>query len=106
MPRSSVREELGRRLREYLAIAEQHDPERYPLDVRSVAAALAVSPTTFYKYGFNADINATAKRQQERGPDSSSALEYQGLKNQIRALTEELEKERERSKQLVGLYRD
>ncbi len=103
MPRVSVRETLGRRLRDYLAIAQEHGPERYPLDVRSVSVALGVSPTTLYKYGFNAEINTSAQRQQERGPGSSNAIEYQGLKNQMRALSGEIEKERERSKQLVGL---
>ena len=103
MPRASVRETLGRRLRDYLAIAQEHGPERYPLDVRSVSVALGVSPTTLYKYGFNAEINTSAQHQQERGSDSASAIEYQGLKNQIRAQTAELEKERERNKQLVGL---
>lgn len=103
VPRASVRETLGRRLRDHLAIAREHDPERYPLDVRSVSAALGVSPTTLYKYGFNTEINAAAQHQQERRPASTSAIEYQGLKNQLRALTAELEKERERNKQLVGL---
>ena len=40
MARSSIREELKRRLCEYLAVAETHPPEECPLDVRSVATAL------------------------------------------------------------------
>ncbi len=58
MPRSSVREDLQRRLSEHLAVIETHPPEECPLDVRGVAAALGVSPTTLYKYGFNREINA------------------------------------------------
>jgi hypothetical protein len=103
VPRSSVREELQRRLREYLAVAEEHSPDRFPLNVRSVSGALGVSPTTFYKYGFNQQINAAERRQRERGHLSASTIEHQGLKNQIRALAEELERERERSKGLAGL---
>ena len=54
-----------RRLRDHLALAEAHPPEECPLDVRSVAAALGVSPTTLYKYGFNREINAAEQRQRE-----------------------------------------
>ena len=42
MPRSSVREDLLRRLRDHLVVAEAHTAEECPLDVRSVAAALGV----------------------------------------------------------------
>ena len=67
MPRSSVREGLLRRLRDHLAVAEAHAAKACPLDVRSVAAALGVSPTTLYKYGFNREINAAEQRQRENG---------------------------------------
>ena len=66
MPRVSVRDQLQQRLRDYLAIAEAHAPDETALDVRSVAAALGVSPTTLYKYGFNNDVNAAEQRQRER----------------------------------------
>jgi hypothetical protein len=100
--RKSVREELKRRLLDHLAIAETHAPEECTLDVRSVAAALRVSPTTLYKYGFNREINAAEQRQQENSVIAGAAIEQDYFKNQLRALTEELEKERERSKNLVG----
>src|SRR6266478_1513338 len=102
MARSSIREELKRRLRDHLALAETHPPEECPLDVRSVATALRVSPTTLYKYGFNREINAAEQRQLENSVIAGGAIEQDYFKNQIRALTEELEKERERSKGLIG----
>src|SRR5262249_44721948 len=72
------------------------------LDVRTVAAALRVGPTTLYKYGFNRDINTAAQRQQENTSSTGAAIEQVYFKNQIRTLTEELDKERRRSKNLVG----
>ena len=102
MSRKSVREELKRRLLDHLAIAEAHASEECTLDVRSVAAALRVSPTTLYKYGFNREINAAEQRQRENSVIAGGAIEQDYFKNQILALAEELEKERERSKSLVG----
>jgi hypothetical protein len=102
MSRPSVRDELKRRLMEHLAVAETHPPEECTLDVRSVAAFLRVSPTTLYKYGFNREVNAAEQRQRENAFIAGAAIEQDYFKGQIRALTEELEKERVRSKGLVG----
>jgi hypothetical protein len=102
MSRPSVREELKRRLMEHLAIAETHPPEERALDVRTVAAVLRVSPTTVYKYGFNREINAAEQRQRENAFIAGAAVEQDYFKGEIRRLTEELEKERERGKGLVG----
>jgi hypothetical protein len=102
MPRSSVREDLLRRLREYLAVAEAHAAEERPLDVRSVAAALGVSPTTLYKYGFNREINAAEQRQRECSHLSGSEIEKRSFHDQVHGLSLELEKERERNKTLVA----
>ena len=93
MPRVSVRDQLHRHLRDYLAIAEAHPPAEMSLDVRSVAAVLHVSPTTLYKYRFNEEINAAERRQ--RGKTHLSGSEIDQLKT-------ELEKERERNRQFVG----
>src|SRR5713101_1416333 len=102
MARSNVREELRCRMREHLAIAELHPPEEAPLDVRNVAAVLRISPTTLYKYGFNREINAAEQLQRENMFIVGAAIEQDYFKGQIRKLTEEIEKERERSKGLVG----
>jgi len=102
MSRQSVREELKRLLMEHLAVAETHPPEECTLDVRSVAAFLRVSPTTLYKYGLNREVNAAEQRQRENAFIAGAAIEQDYFKGQIRALTEELEKERVRSKGLVG----
>jgi hypothetical protein len=102
VPRKNIREKLKRRLLDHLAIAETQAAGEYPLDVRSVAAVLRISPTTLYKYEFNREINAAEQRQRENAFSTGSAIEQDYFKNQIRALTEELEKERERSKHLVG----
>jgi benzoyl-CoA reductase/2-hydroxyglutaryl-CoA dehydratase subunit BcrC/BadD/HgdB len=87
---------------DHLAIAKIHAPDECALDVRTVAAALRVSPTTLYKYGFNRDINAAEQRQRENAFSTAAIIEQDYFKNQIRALNDELEKERERSKGLVG----
>jgi hypothetical protein len=102
MARSSIRNELQRRIREHLAIAETHPPERAPLDVRHVATALKVSPTTLYKYGFNSEIYAAEQRQRERTLTCGPAIEEQYFKNEIRRQAEELDKERQRNKALVA----
>ena len=102
MPRTSVREDLSRRVREHLAVAEAHPAEECPLDVRSVAAALGVSPTTLYKYGFNREINAAEQRQRGNGHVSGREIERRSFHDQVHGLSEELEKERERNKALVA----
>src|SRR6266550_385245 len=58
MARSSIREELKRRLSDHLALAETHPPDECPLDVRSVATALRISPTTLYKYALNGHVQS------------------------------------------------
>ena len=102
MPRVSVRDQLRQRLREYLAIAEGHAPDETALDVRSVAAALGVSPTTLYKYGFNGDINAAEQRQRENGLLSAPPIQRRFFEDQLVQLKSELEREQERNRQLVG----
>jgi hypothetical protein len=102
MPRLSIHEELKRRLHDHLAIAETHPPEECPLDVRSVASALRVSPTTLYKYGLNREINAAEQRQREDTGRTGAAIEQHFYKDRIRDLTQELENERQRSKNLVS----
>lgn len=87
---------------DHLAIAEAYPAEERALDVRSVAAALRISPTTLYKYGFNHEINAAEQRQRENAFIAGAAFEQDYFKGEIRRLTEEIEKERERSKGLVG----
>jgi hypothetical protein len=85
-----------------MAIAETYPPEERPLDVRSVAGLLRISPTTLYKYGLNRHINAAEQRQRENAVTPGAAIEQDYFKGEIRKLTEDLEKERERSKGLVG----
>jgi hypothetical protein len=97
-----MREDLLRRLRDHLALAEAHTAEESPLDVRSVAAALGVSPTTLYKYGFNREINASEQRQRECGHVSGREIERRSIDDQVHGLSQELEKERERNKALVA----
>jgi hypothetical protein len=102
MPRVSVRDQLHERLRDYLAIAEAHPPDETALDVRSVAAALRVSPTTLYKYGFNDDINAAERHQRENAILSGPAVEKRFFEAQLDQLKTELEKEQEKNRQLIG----
>jgi len=102
MPRLSIHDELKRRLRDHLAIAETHPPEECSLDVRSVASILRVSPTTLYKYGLNREINAAEERQRENMLLAGAAIEQHFYTDRIRDLKEELENERHRSKNLVA----
>ena len=102
MPRLSIHEELKRRLHDHLAIAETHPPQECPLDVRSVASLLRVSPTTLYKYGLNREINAAEQRQREDTGRAGAVTEQQIYKDRICDLAQELENERQRSKNLVS----
>jgi hypothetical protein len=102
MARSSIREELKHRLRDHLALAETRPPEECPLDVRSVATTLRISPTTLYKYGLNREINAAEQRQRENMWFSGAAIEQQFYTDRIRDLTTELQQERQRSKILIA----
>jgi hypothetical protein len=102
MPRVSVRDQLRQRLHDYLAVAEAHPPSEMALDVRSVATALRISPTTLYKYGFNDDINGAERRQQESALLSGAEIEKRFFEGQADQLRTELEMERERNRQFVG----
>jgi repressor LexA len=98
MSRPSIHDELKRRLMEHLAIAETYPPEERPLDVRSVAAVLRISPTTLYKYGLNRQVNAAEQRQRENAFTAGAAIEQDYFKGEIRKLTEEIEKDWVRSR--------
>ncbi len=102
MSRSSLKDELERRLREHLAIAETHTPEQSPLDVRAIAAALGVSPTTLYKYSLNREINEAAQRRRKNLRLSGAAIERQFFRDQAADLRRELEEQRQRNKTLIA----
>ncbi len=104
MPRANQRREVTLRVQQYLAIGEMHSSEEYPLDVRSVAAALKISPTTIYTYDLNKEINAAQERQRKNGKLSGKALERRSYTDIIQDLKAELERERERSKGLVARF--
>jgi len=101
MPRRSLQEELTSALREYLAIAELHSPEEYPLDIKSVAAALRTSRTTLYKYGLDKDISASNKRQLERANGSDRRTRRHTLEGTIDELKARLRQAEEQNKQLI-----
>ena len=102
MPRQSQQEELTTALHLYLATAEKHTPEEYPLDVRSVAKALRVSPTTVYKYRFQEPIREAAQRQQENAKQVSKKPAFHSPKERIHKLGEELKQAEERNKHLIA----
>jgi hypothetical protein len=102
MARPSQQEVIQRKVLEYLAIAEAHSPEEHPLDVRSIAAKLAISPTTLYKYRLNREINAAEQRQRENAKLSGKLIERRAYSDRIRELTLELDQEREKNKKLVA----
>jgi hypothetical protein len=102
MPRHSRQEELTAALSAYLATAEKHTPEDYPLDGRSVAKVLGVSPTTLYKYRFQEPIHEAAKRQQENTKQASKRPSLYSPKECLQKLSEELKQAEERNKHLVA----
>ena len=102
MPRSSLREELTSRLHEYLAIAELHSPEEYPLDVKSVAVALNVSRTTLYKYALDEDIAAASQRQLDRAYNSGRRTRRNMIEEIMSELKARLHLAEERIKQLIA----
>ena len=102
MPRKSKEEEIKSSLLEYLAIAETHTPEEQPLDVRAVAEALKVSPTTLYKYQLDEEIHAAEQRQREHAKISGKTLDKHDSAAMIRDLKMALEQEREQKKNLVA----
>lgn len=102
MPRQSQQEELTMALHIYLAEASEHPPEEYPLDGRSVAKALGVSPTTLYKYRLQEQIRATANRQRENTKIAEKKPSFNSPKERIEKLGGELKLAEERNKHLVA----
>jgi hypothetical protein len=102
MPRKSQREIIRQKVRDYLAIAEASSSNDHPLDVRSVAARLEVSPTTLYKYQLSGEIHAAEKRQRENAKLSGKLIERRAFADRLRDLSQDLEKEKEKNKKLVA----
>lgn len=102
MPRQKQQEELTAALRAYLALAEKYSPEEYPLDGRSVAKALSVSPTTLYKYRLQDPIREAARRQQENAKQTAKKPPLHSPKERLQKLGEELKLAEERNKHLVA----
>jgi hypothetical protein len=102
MPRKSQREIVRQKVRDYLAIAEASSPDDHPLNVRSVAARLKVSPTTLYKYQLSGEIHAAEKRQRENAKLSGKLIERRTFADHLRDLSREVEKEKEKNKKLVA----
>jgi hypothetical protein len=63
MPRPSIEDKLRKVLREYLERAEFLSAEEAPLNTLAVAKALSVDRKTLKKYGLDAEVTASAKRQ-------------------------------------------
>ena len=102
MPRQNQQEELTTALHTYLALAEKHLPKEYPLDCRSVAKALDVSPTTLYKYRLQEQIGAAAHRQRENAKRVLRKLSLSSPKEHFQKLGGELKLAEERNKHLVA----
>ena len=102
MPRQSQREELTATLHSYLAIAEVHSPEAYPLDCRSVAKALGVSPTTLYKYQFQEPIREAEQRQREQGKFPGKSPRHNASQERLHKREAEVKQAEEHNKHLVA----
>jgi len=101
MSRQSQQAELTIALYAHLATAEKQSPEDYPLDSRSVAKALGVSPTTLYKYRFQEPIREAARRQQESAKQASKKPSLYSPMERLRRLDEGLKLAEERNKHLI-----
>lgn len=102
MPRQSQQEGLTAALHSYLSIAEAHPPEEYPLDCRSVAKALGVSPTTLYKYQLQGHIRAAEKRRCEQGKLDLTPPRHNSSTERLQRLEGEVKQAEERNKHLVA----
>src|SRR5258708_19563541 len=102
MPRQNQQEELRTGVHTYVVIDEKDPPEEYPLDGRSVAKALGVSPTTLYKYRLQEQIGAAAHRQRENAKTAKKKPSLNSSKERIQKLGGELKLAEERNKHLVG----
>jgi hypothetical protein len=103
MPRHKQQEKLTVALHAYLAEAAKNSPEDYPLDARSVAKVLGISPTTLYKYRFQEPIREAAQHQEEVTKQSARKPSFPSSKVRIQRLGEELKLAEERNKHLVAL---
>ncbi len=102
MPRKSKEVEIRAALMEYLAIAEVHSSEEYPLHVRGVAAEIKISPTTIYKYKLDDEITAAGEHQRENAKLTGNALKRRNDTATIQDLKANLKQERDRNKHLVA----
>lgn len=68
MARPSKRQQVTAAVNDYLAAAETHSPEEFPLDVASVAQAVGCVRASLYNYGLQHSILAAAQRQRLRHP--------------------------------------
>ena len=101
MPRTSKQEAITEEVQRYLSQGEVQTPEECPLNVRNVATALQVSPTTLYKYGIDQLIVAAHKRQVHYARSSETVREKHAIKDRLQELRVALEQEQQRNKGLV-----
>ena len=92
MPRVSQQEVVTASVQPYLAMGETLAAEEYPLNIRSVARSLHISPTTLYKY--HLDEMIAAAREHQRKNAHGKAPEKRTYLDRLRSLEAELEQER------------
>jgi hypothetical protein len=104
MGRPAERDEVVRKTREYLALAEQSSPDDMPIDVKHVAAATGYSRTTLYKYGLREEIQVASDRQTRNAGASPAKQEKNAYEDRIRAAEERAQTAEERCRGLVARF--
>lgn len=102
MPRLAKHDILKACLDDYLISLNEleYDPRKY--QVRSVASALGISPTTLYKYEFDEVIRAGARRHKQDDSGANVAKREGESDQTIRDLRTALATAEERNKRLVA----
>jgi len=95
MGRQSKRETVTTAVNAYLALAETHSPEEFPLDVSHVAKAVGCVRSSLYNFGLQHAILAAAQRQRLQHPPPA------GNKNLLRQIRTELVASERRNRALL-----
>ena len=99
MGRPNRRDEVTQAVREYLAIAVCHPPEKCPLDVASVAAAVDCVRSSIYNYGLQQEIAEAAQQQQRLHKQTGS--EKSDIRMLLRQLRAEIKLTEQRNRHLL-----
>lgn len=102
MGRRSKREQIVKAVRRYIEVAEHRTPDRYPLEVKTVAQSIGCSRTLLYKYDLAAEIQAASGRQRARLGLTTDSQGRRSLADVVTKLRAELALADKRNKALIA----